>query len=74
MKKYVVEISIDYLDTKPIKKVFEYFDDAQDYIINTVNNNIESFKQSASYTLSEQDLKDFEQNQYQLIKLKELVS
>ena len=74
MKKYVVEISIDYLDTKPIKKVFEYFDDAQDYIINTVNNNIESFKQSAAYTLSEQDLKDFEQNQYQLIKLKELVS
>lgn len=73
MKKYVVEISIDYLDTKPIKKVFEYFDDAQDYISNTVNNNIESFKQSAAYTLSEQDLKDFEQNQYQLIKLKELV-
>ena len=73
MKKYVVEISIDYLDFKPIKKVFEYFDEAEDYMINTVNNNIESFKQSAPYTLSEQDLKDFEQNEYQLIKLKELV-
>lgn len=73
MKKYLVEIYCNYLDSKPIKKVFEYFDDAQDYISNTVNNNIESFKQSAPYTLSEQDLKDFEQNEYQLIKLKELV-
>jgi len=72
MKQYLVTSSIDYLDTKPIEALFDYFYEAQDYMQNIVQRRTQWAVEHSQYFVDEQDLKDIEETEWSLIKLEEV--
>mgnify|MGYP000143213871 CR=1 FL=1 len=71
-KKYKVTYSSDYLDKNPTIKYFDLWDEMQDWIAEEVSNRVQWCVDHSPYSISEKELKELEEIEHSLIKIKEL--
>jgi DUF438 domain-containing protein len=71
-KKYKVTYASDYLDKNPTIKYFDLWDEMQDWIAEEVSNRVQWCVDHSPYSISEKELKELEEVEHSLIKIKEL--
>ena len=69
---YKVTIAIDYLDTDPTIKIFDFFDEAQDFISEEVEARVQWFVDHSPYMISEEEREHQEEIEYTLVRLEEV--
>jgi hypothetical protein len=69
---YKVTIAIDYLDTDPTIKIFDFFDEAQDFITEEVSLRVQWFVDHSPYMISEEEREHQEEIEYTLVRLEEV--
>ena len=69
---YKVTIAIDYWDTDPTIKIFDFFDEAQDFITEEVSLRVQWFVDHSPYMISEEEREHQEEIEYTLVRLEEV--
>ena len=69
---YKVTYAIDHLDNNPIIKKFDDFDEMEDWISEEVNNRVQWSADHRPYSISEEELKGIEEEEYSLITIQEI--
>ena len=69
---YKVTYAIDHLDNNPIIKKFDDFDEMEDWISEEVNNRVQWSVDHSPYSISEEELKGIEEEEYSLITIQEI--
>jgi hypothetical protein len=69
---YKVTYAIDYLDTDPTIKIFDFFDEAQDFITEEVSLRVQWFVDHSPYMISEEEREHQEEIEYTLVRLEEV--
>jgi len=70
--KYKVTYAIDSLDTKPVIKTFDEEYEALEWLENEVQERIDYTVQHSQYTISEEEYKEIEENEYSLVRIEKL--
>ena len=71
-KRYQVTYACDYMDTNPIIKTFDLFDEMSDWIEEEVSNRMDWIVQHSPWTISNDEWYELQENEYSLIKVKEV--
>ena len=71
-RNYKVTYACDSLDSNPIVKTFDDFDEMQDWLTEEVQSRLDFYVQHSPYTVSEDDLKGQEEIEYSLVKIEEV--
>ena len=71
-KTYKVTYAIDSLDNNPTIKIFDEWNEMQDWISNTVNYRVRWAVNHSPYSISEKELEQLEEQEYSLINIKEI--
>tara|TARA_R110002020_G_scaffold133378_2_gene297579 strand:- start:480 stop:710 length:231 start_codon:yes stop_codon:yes gene_type:complete len=71
-RTYKVTYAIDHLDNNPIIKKFDDFDEMQDWISEEVNNRVQWSIDHSQFSISEEELKGIEEEEYSLITIQEI--
>ena len=69
---YRVTYAIDSLDTNPVIKTFEHEYEAEEWLHNEVQERMDYTVQHSPYTISEEEYKEIEENEYQLVRIEKL--
>ena len=69
---YKVTYAIDSLDTKPVIKTFDEEYEALEWLENEVQERIDYTVQHSQYTISEEEYKEIEENEYSLVRIEKL--
>ena len=69
---YKVTYAIDSLDTKPVIKTFEHEYEAEEWLHNEVQERIDYTVQHSPYTISEEEYREIEENEYTLVRIEKL--
>jgi hypothetical protein len=69
---YKVTYAIDSLDTDPTIKIFDFFDEAQDFITEEVSLRVQWFVDHSPYMISEEEREHQEEIEYTLVRLEEV--
>ena len=69
---YKVTYAIDFLDTKPVIKTFEHEYEAEEWLHNEVQERIDYTVQHSPYTISEEEYREIEENEYTLVRIEKL--
>ena len=69
---YKVTYAIDSLDTKPVIKTFETEYEMEEWITEEVQHRIDYTVQHSPYTISEEEYKEIEENEYSLVRIEKL--
>ena len=69
---YKVTYAIDSLDTNPVIKTFEHEYEAEEWLHNEVQERINWTVEHSPYTISEEEYKEIEENEYSLVRLEEI--
>lgn len=72
MKTYKVTIAADSLDPNPTVKVFDLFDEASDYIHESVEQSVQWRVDHSPYTITEEELEMMYEEEFQLCLLEEI--
>tara|TARA_R100001480_G_scaffold31165_1_gene42276 strand:- start:49 stop:264 length:216 start_codon:yes stop_codon:yes gene_type:complete len=70
--KYKVTYAIDYLDSNPTTKIFDFHHEMEDWISKEVNNRVQWTVEHSPYSISENELQGIEQEEYSLITIQEI--
>ena len=71
-RTYKVTYSIDNLDNNPTIKIFDEWYEMQDWISEEVNNRVQWTVDHSPYSISEEELKGIEEEEYSLITIQEI--
>ena len=71
-RTYQVTYPCDSLDSNPIVKTFDLFDEMQDWITEEVEGRVQFFVDHSPFSVSDKERKDQEQLEYSLIQIKEI--
>ncbi len=71
-KHYQVTYACDHMDTMPTVKVFDVFEDMSDWIEEEVSNRMDWIVQHSPWTISNDEWYELQENEYSLIKVKEV--
>ena len=66
---YKVTYAIDYMDSNPIVKYFDLFDEAENWLHEEVQNRVQWYVDHNPYMISEQERQEQEELEYSLAKL-----
>ena len=69
---YKVTYAIDHLDNNPTVKIFDEWNEMQDWISEEVNNRVQWTVDHSPYSISENELQGIEQEEYSLITIQEV--
>ena len=69
---YKVTYAIDSLDTKPLIKTFESEYEAIEWLENEVQERMDYVVQHSPYTISEEEYREMEENEYSLVRIEEI--
>jgi len=69
---YKVTYAIDSLDTKPVIKTFEQEYEALEWLENEVQERMDYVVQHSPYTISEEEYREIEENEYTLVRIEKL--
>ena len=69
---YKVTYAIDLLDTKPVIKIFESEYEADEWLHNEVKERMDYIVQHSQYTISEEEYREIEENEYSLVRIEKL--
>jgi hypothetical protein len=72
MKTYKVTIAVDSLDPNPTVKVFDLFDEASDYIHESVEQSVQWRVDHSPYTITEEEREMMYEEEFQLCLLEEI--
>ena len=70
--KYKVTYAIDHLDNNPTTKIFDFHHEMEDWISEEVNNRVQWSIDHSPYSISEEELKGIEEEEYSLITIQEI--
>ena len=70
--KYKVTYAIDYLDSNPTTKIFDFHHEMEYWISEEVNNRVQWTVEHSPYSISENELQGIEQEEYSLITIQEI--
>ena len=70
--KYKVTYAIDYLDSNPTTKIFDFYYEMEDWISEEVNNRVQWSIDHSPHSISEDELQGIEQEEYSLITIQEI--
>ena len=71
-RTYKVTYSIDHLDNNQTIKIFDEWYEMQDWISEEVNNRVQWTVDHSPYSISEEELKGIEEEEYSLITIQEI--
>tara|TARA_Y100001968_G_scaffold302457_1_gene315801 strand:+ start:331 stop:552 length:222 start_codon:yes stop_codon:yes gene_type:complete len=71
-RTYKVTYAIDSLDNNPTIKIFDEWNEMQDWISNAVNYRVRWAVNHSPYSISEKELEQLEEQEYSLINIKEI--
>ena len=66
---YKVTYAIDYMDSNPIVKYFDLFDEAENWLHEEVQNRVQWYVDHSSYMISEEERSQIEEVEYSLARL-----
>lgn len=69
---YKVTIAVDSLDPNPTVKVFDDFDEASDFIHESVEQSVQWRVDHSPYSISEEELEEIYEEEFQLCVLEKL--
>jgi hypothetical protein len=69
---YKVTIAVDSLDPNPTVKVFDDFDEASDFIYESVEQSVQWRVDHSPYSISEEELEEIYEEEFQLCMLEKL--
>ena len=69
---YKVTYAIDSLDNNPTIKIFDEWNEMQDWISEEINNRIQWTVNHSPYSISENELQGIKQEEYSLITIQEV--
>ena len=69
---YKVTYAIDSLDTNPVIKTFENEYEAEEWLHNEVQERMDYIVQHSPYTISEEEYREIEENEYSLVRIEEI--
>ena len=69
---YKVTYAIDSLDTKPVIKTFEHEYEAEEWLHNEVQERMDYTVQHSPFSISEEEYKEIEENEYSLVRIEEI--
>ena len=70
--KYKVTYAIDYLDSNPTTKIFDFYYEMEDWISEEVNNRVQWSIDHSPYSISEEERNSIEEIEYSLINIQEI--
>jgi len=70
--KYKLTHAVCYLDSNPEIKIFDLWDELQDYITEEVERRVQFQVEHSPYSISEEEREAIEQEEYTLVKIEEL--
>ena len=70
--KYKVTYAIDYLDSNPTTKIFDFYYEMEEWISEEVNNRVQWSIDHSQFSISEEELKGIEEEEYSLITIQEI--
>ena len=70
--KYKLTHAVCYLDSKPEIKIFDLWDELQDYITGEVERRVQFQVEHSPFSISEEERESLEQEEYSLVKIEEL--
>ncbi len=70
--KYKVTYAIDYLDSNPTTKIFDFYYEMEEWISEEVNNRVQWSIDHSPHSISEDELQGIEQEEYSLITIQEI--
>ena len=71
---YKVTYAIDSLDTNPVIKTFEHEYEAEEWLNDEVQERMDYIVQHSPYTISEEEYREIEENEYSLIRIEKVES
>ena len=69
---YKVTYAIDSLDTNPVIKTFEHEYEAEEWLNDEVQRRMDYVVQHSPYTISEEEYREIEENEYTLVRIEKL--
>ena len=69
---YKVTYAIDSLDTNPVIKTFDEHYDMEEWVHDEVQRRIQFQIEHSPYTISEEEYREIEENEYSLVRLEKL--
>ena len=69
---YKVTIAIDYLDTDPTIKIFDFHHEMEDWISEEVSCRVQWSVDHSPYSISEKELEELEELEYSLVRIEEI--
>ena len=69
---YKVTYAIDSLDTKPVIKTFDEEYEALEWLHNEVQERMDYTVQHSPFSISEEEYKEIEENEYTLVRIEKL--
>ena len=69
---YKVTYAIDSLDTNPTIKTFEHEYEAEEWLNDEVQRRMDYVVQHSPYTISEEEYREIEENEYTLVRIEKL--
>jgi len=70
--KYKLTHACYYMDSKPEIKIFDLWDELQDYITEEIERRVQFQVEHSPYSISEEEREAIEQEEYSLVKIEEL--
>jgi len=70
--KYKLTHAVCYLDSNPEIKMFDLWDELQDYITEEVDRRVQFRVEHSPFSISEKEREEIEQEEYTLVKIEEI--
>ena len=71
---YKVTYAIDSLDTNPVIKTFDEHYEMEEWIFDEVQRRMDYVVQHSPYTISEEEYREIEENEYSLVRIEKITS